>query len=710
MRKIICLLIVIGLSGATLPASARSSGLTSAPALRQTKQGRKDTRKSAKKASPEVEPLAPASPRHTLDQALAAPSQRERIEKLEAFLASQPEAALDKEARDRLIREYALRGEQSLREGSPQLALQDFKALFKAMPGEITERVFSQFIFPLPIAMNAFGYRSESVDLMRHFEPRFEGDLNRMVQIGFFYVQIEAPLEAVRVLEKAVQLGPQDHRAHNSLGTAYLISLRLDDAAVEFEKALSLNPRDEYANLNLANVARAAGDHERAMTYYRKQIELKPEDAEAHGGLAISLIALGRDEEAEREIKRAQSLAPEDYRFLTQLAYFYTTRKKAALARPLVERAAQIDPRYTWAHIAKANIDLAEMRYGDALSTILHAQTLGSFPTLSFEAVKMLMALDGYDQAIDVLNQAFKITEAGEYEAMLGGVVKARSPRLDLLLERERQAALMLHEHPTTSLQYRLAEALGRIDRFSKMVESSRKSAESGPGRRRAGQGQRAQSTQSKVDEDLKTASRPRRAGGADVTASVELSAGKDASLPGASELIKALTDFTSLDDGRQPFRMVWAARRLTDAGIVLDAAEQLARRAIALADAATEPEGSMRDTPLLNREGRRAVFLGRAFDALGWNLFKRGRIREAVDNLTKAVEFYPPSPERNNAIWHLAVAVEESGDQKRALDLYIASYERDTPTSSVRRSRIESLYKKLNGSLAGLNQKLGEK
>jgi tetratricopeptide (TPR) repeat protein len=117
-----------------------------------------------------------------------------------------------------------------------------------------------------------------------------------------------------------------------------------------------------------------------------------------------------------------------------------------------------------------------------------------------------------------------------------------------------------------------------------------------------------------------------------------------------------------------------------------------------------------MRDTPLLNREGRRAVFLGRAFDALGWNLFKRGRLREAVDNLTKAVEFYPPSPERNNAIWHLAVAVEESGDQKRALDLYIASYEPDSPTSSARRSRIEALYKKLNGSLAGLNQKLGEK
>ena len=350
------------------------------------------------------------------------------------------------------------------------------------------------------------------------------------------------------------------------------------------------------------------------------------------------------------------------------------------------------------------------MKYGDALSTILNAQNLGNFPTLSFEVVKMLMALDGYDQAIDILNQAFKITDAGEYEAMLGGVVKARSPRLDLLLERERQAALMLHEHPTTPSQYRLAEALGRIDRYSRMVEAARKSADAGQGRRRSGQTAKAQPAPDAAPEDLKTASRPRRASGADATTTTDLSAGKDASLPGASELIKAVTAFTSLDDGRQSFRMVWAARRLTDSGVALDAAEQLARRAIAMADAATEPAGAMRDTPLLDRDGRRAVFLGRAFDVLGWNLFKKGRTREAVDNLTKAVEFYPPSPERSNAVWHLAVAVEESGDQKRALDLYIASYERDSPTSSARRSRIESLYKKVKGSLAGLDQMLKDK
>jgi tetratricopeptide (TPR) repeat protein len=114
-----------------------------------------------------------------------------------------------------------------------------------------------------------------------------------------------------------------------------------------------------------------------------------------------------------------------------------------------------------------------------------------------------------------------------------------------------------------------------------------------------------------------------------------------------------------------------------------------------------------MRDAPLLDREGRRAVFLGRAYDALGWALFKRGNNQGAVDNLSKSVEVYPPSVERKNALWHFAVATEEAGDQRRALDLYIASYESEMPMSKARRSQIETLYKKLNGSLAGLEEKL---
>jgi tetratricopeptide (TPR) repeat protein len=678
-------------------------GVSDSPAAYQRPQQKRPVPRKA--PLPVEEPAQALSPREALDRARNATTQQERINLLEKFIATNRGSALENEARELLMREYALKGEQALREGNPQLAAQAFKAAFRAAPASINDKIFGQYIFPLPMAMNAFGYRVESADLMRSFEPRFETDPNRLVEIGFFYVQIEAPFEAVRVLERAVQLAPEEHRAHNSLGSAYLISLRLDDAAAEFQRAVEIDARDEFANLNLGNLSRAMSDYERAVSYYRKQIALKPEDAEAHGGLAIGLLALGRDEEAAPEIKRAMELAPADYRFLTQLCFFYVSRKKAALARPLIEQAARIEPRYAWAFIAKAETDVLEGKLGDALATLIGAQAHAGFATLTFELAKALMALDGYDQATEVMGKAFTVNSDGEFETLLGGAIKARSPRLDLVLERERQAALFLSYDPTTPLQYRLAEAMARIDHYSKVALAARKTAQQAATHKRAGPGKPKASEPAEGDE-TKGATRPRRAT-APPSLTAELSAGRDANLPGMSELLRAITTFTTLDDGRQAFRMVWVARKLTEADLAMDAAEQLARRAIAIADTATEPAGSMRDAPKLDREGRRAMFTGRAYDALGWAQFKRGNTRAALESLIKAVDVYPTSLDRKTAIWHLAVATQEAGDDRRALELYIASYEPESPTAVVRRAQIEALYKRLNGSLSGLDQKL---
>jgi tetratricopeptide (TPR) repeat protein len=694
----IWLLLICSLLNATFSATATELPQRTRPAQPKTPP----------KSQPKLE--APVlTPQETLDRVRASTDQQEKIALLEKLLASNPAEPYNLQARELLMREYALKGEQMLREANPKAATQSFKSAFRAAPAVINDKIFGQYIFPLPMAMNAFGYRSESVDLMRSIEPRFENDANRTVEIGFFYVQIEAPLEALRVLEHAVQLAPQDHRAHNSLGTAYLINLRLDDAASEFQRALELDSSDEYANLNLGNLARASGAYDRAIDFYRRQIKLKPDDAEARGGLALAMLALGQDEEAQAEIKRAQPLAS-DYRFLTQLAYFYTTRKKAVQARALIVQALKIEPRYGWALIAKGNIDQLEGRYGDALGTLIQAQAQASFPTLTFELVKALMSLDGYDQALEVMSKSFTVNEAGEFEALLGGAIRTRSPRLDVLLERERQAALFLNDQPTTQLQYRLAETLGKIDYYIKQAVAAKKPATAASPRRRSRPGQAKPAADSTDAQDESNApSRPRRArdSSAGEVTSLELTAGSDADLPGAAELLRSITQFTTLDDGRQPFRMVWVSRRLAESNLALDAAEQLARRALAMGDAATEPAGSMRDAPLLDREGRRAVFMGRAYDALGWVQLKKGNAAAAVESLLKSVEAYPPSSERKASMWHLAVAMQEAGDNRRALDYYIASYEPDAPTAGVRRAQIETLYRKVNGSLTGLEEKL---
>ena len=59
------------------------------------------------------------------------------------------------------------------------------------------------------------------------------------------------------------------------------------------------------------------------------------------------------------------------------------------------------------------------------------------------------------------------------------------------------------------------------------------------------------------------------------------------------------------------------------------------------------------------------------------------------------------------SSMWHLGAALEADGKGDQALLYYIKSYVAGTP-DIVRRSVIENLYKKVNGTLDGLDDKIG--
>src|SRR5262249_16861937 len=130
----------------------------------------------------------------------------------------------------------------------------------------------------------------------------------------------------------------------------------------------------------------------------------------------------------------------------------------------------------------------------------------------------------------------------------------------------------------------------------------------------------------------------------------------------------------------------------------------------LALAEAATEPAGSLREYPNYDRQGRLAIFRGRALSAKGWALFKSNDNQAAVAALTESTKAYGSLPQGRPSMWRLAAGKESQGELKEALELYIAGYEAPAPGSDmdVNRAVIESLYRKVNGSLAGLNKRLG--
>lgn len=407
--------------------------------------------------------------RAELDKAMAADTPV-RISLLEKFLRDRPNSLVGDQAREALVRSHATVGEMAIRNSDPKGASEAFKRALEAAGTKITDRLFSSVIWQMPVVLASAGYRSDAIELMKSFEPTFDDQASRLIQIGYFYVSIESPTDAIRVLEHATELAPSDHRAFNSLGTAYIINLRLDDAANAFQKAIDLEPKEEFAYASLANLRRAFGNPTDAVALYKRQLEIKPDDPECYAGLAVAQLLLDDDTAASEALARALALSPRDFRLYTTLGYLYAARGRYDKAREMVDLSLRIEPRFAWTHITLGNILLGQKKYKEAIEAFSEAQSYGDFPSMHFELAKAYMVNDQFSQAIDRLNASVDITDDGQFETRLGDIFDLRSSKLELLLERERQAVMFMPLQPTTPTQFKLAESLARIGHYLELI------------------------------------------------------------------------------------------------------------------------------------------------------------------------------------------------------------------------------------------------
>jgi len=117
---------------------------------------------------------------------------------------------------------------------------------------------------------------------------------------------------------------------------------------------------------------------------------------------------------------------------------------------------------------------------------------------------------------------------------------------------------------------------------------------------------------------------------------------------------------------------------------------------------------GGTPDIPEAPRNILSNLVRGRIEDTSGWALYNRDKFDAAVEHLQRAVTILPEgTPAARAALWHLGVALERQDKKAEALSNYIKSYNSGDP-DPVRRTLIEQLYRKVNGSLDGLNERIG--
>jgi tetratricopeptide (TPR) repeat protein len=603
-----------------------------------------------------------------------------RAAALRKFLETNNASELTLAEREGIVMRWAQMAESDLARSDVERGMEKFRRAIAGIPGRVTDRFFEETVIRIPFALSARGYRTEAVELARELERRFAKEPPRLASLGEFYMTIEATGDAIRALEAASKLAGEEAKTDRLLGAAYRMGLRLDDAIAEYQLAAGLDATDKRAYYEMANLYRAHGAYADAIKLYRKQLEIAPNHSSSYKGLALAYLAQGDEERMAAALDQARDLRGSieeitgDVYLQTQLAFYYLAQNKLKQAQQAVAAALLIEPRYSWARIAAAEVDLASGKYFDAERNLIAARSYANFPTLHFTLGKLYLAVEDFDGALEQFSKAFSYSPQGRFTAKLGGVFDAQADNLKELLSREHQAAIFMAEPPTRDETFKIAEGLVRFTSRLRAIKTTMNSS-------------------------------PKGENGDDINGAAKNAA--EAQRRQIAEIERAAMDFIGAENSRRSFRMLIVAEKLAQAGVSTRLAIELAEQALGMAEAATEPDGALREYPNYDRNGRLAIFRGRALSAKGWALFKADEIQEAAAALAWSAQAYGPLPEGRRALRRLATVKETQGELKEALDLYIAGYEAPASGSELDRAVIESLYRKINGSLEGLDKRL---
>lgn len=637
----------------------------------------KPVAKPAKSVAKEEKPAVAVKPLTAIDSLLTSEVELnrisetradERIKLLQEFIKKESNESLKVPAQETLMRAHAALAENQLKQQHIEQAVVEFQKAFAAAPNPITDRAFS-IIWAFPNSMSSYGYREEAIAFMRKIEPSFNDQVARLAQISIFYFNSEAGDDAARVLERAIALTPassqnanaQNAKYYYSLANARIMQLRLRDAAPVFQKAIKLDEKHPYAFAGLAALLRGDGEVEDAISLYKHQLEVVPEHETAHGGLGIAYLLAGNDEEASKELTKQFALTPRDFQLFTQLAYIAISRQDFMRAGKWAELALGVAPNYSWARITMANVLIARGEFLGAEELLSDALARGNkFFTLNMEISKALLLGENYDGAYEQCEKLFTLTPEGEFE--IGGV---KNRNLKPLIENDHKAALSLPMSISTDEQFRLLEGFFRFKYYLAKINAEK----------------------AEITGEATTTNRRQR---------VEIQV----------KALDSLSQMLQVNDTRQPFRKLWAAEELLSAGVALERAADLCLEAVKVTDNATLPEGAIRDIPQLDRVARAKLYRARAYHLLGRIKLKQNQNEDAIKYLEAAVQGIDDGAEQRVTISHLATAVQSVGRDDEALALYIKSYNRYDSNATVQKALIENLYRKIHGSLEGLELK----
>ncbi len=428
------------------------------------------------------------------------------------------------------------------------------------------------------------------------------------------------------------------------LGDLSLARSRISVAESAYAKALSYDPRSSAALRGLGEALYRAGRYAEALARFEAAAQADPDDTSATVGVAKTQLSLERVREATALLAKLRASHAQSY----LVNYWYGAALEAMGNREEAEKAflSAIDvggkePAAIDAYIALALLKNQQGRREEAQKLLDAArEKLPVAPRILLAIGQLSLSEGRYEAAIGDFRQALKLDPTDISATFRLGVALRKNRVFDEAMSCFDEVAKVDHEYPGLALERGLLyETSGRTEEALKSFEDALAKAPSdadlmlrvGCGKVAAGRPKEAEALLRKVLDQ-----RP-------MSAETHHCLGRAQLLEGTNlaQALRTLERAVELDPYRPEYYLYvgWAAN---EAGRI-SVAEQALKKALAL------DQG-----------------LGDAYWQRGVLRFRQGAVKDAVADLTKAIEL---RPNRHEAHAALAEAYYELGMEARSLE-----------------------------------------
>lgn len=235
------------------------------------------------------------------------------------------------------------------------------------------QTVSLQQLFARAFTLHQQGSFAEAGQLYRQVLQHAPDDFDTLQLLGIIEIQHNRPLEALALLERALQVNPGSIAAHTNY-SALLVSLqRYDDAVRSCERALALDSAVPELLNNYSAALINLRRYDEALASCARAIALKPDFVDALNNMGNALNRLKRYADALPYYDRALSLNPNyvEAWFNRGNAFKHLRQYEQALAS--FDRALALKPRYPDAWLDRGNTLNRLKRYQEAAQAFANA-------------------------------------------------------------------------------------------------------------------------------------------------------------------------------------------------------------------------------------------------------------------------------------------------------------------------------------------------